>query len=135
MQQHIEAVSYGNQNIGGAIDSFWLEGKLRISPDEQIAFLRRLYDQDLPFADKTMIAVKKIIVLQETDTYRLSGKTGWSTGVTPHIGWFVGYLERGKNIYFFATNVESQSSQKSLGQISQQISLDILGEIDLLPAE
>ena len=135
MQQHVTAVDYGNQDIGGEIDSFWLEGDLRISPDEQVMFLKRLYDHDLPFAENTMTTVQTIILLEETDAYRLSGKTGWTTRVEPQIGWFVGYLERGGHVYFFATNVEAQSSPKSLGQISQQITLTILREMDLLPAE
>lgn len=38
MQQYIQAVSYGNQDIAERIDSFWLNGKLRISPEEQRQF-------------------------------------------------------------------------------------------------
>lgn len=133
MQQHVTAVGYGNQDIGGAIDSFWLEGDLRISPDEQVAFLRRLTDRDLPFAEDTMAAVQQIILLEETDAYRLSGKTGWATRVEPQIGWFVGYLEYDENIYFFATNVEAHDPSQSLSQVSQQIARAILSEMDLLP--
>jgi beta-lactamase class D len=135
MQQHVNAVGYGNQDIGGEIDSFWLEGNLRISPDEQVAFLEQFYDRKLPFADSTVSTVQEIILLEETDAYRLSGKTGWATRVELEIGWFVGYLERDENVYFFATNVESQSSQKSLGQISQSIARAVLNEMDLLPVK
>jgi beta-lactamase class D len=133
MQQYVDAVGYGNQDISGQIDSFWLVGGLRISPEEQIAFLRRLYEGDLPFSDRSIAVVKRIIPLEGAAGYELRGKTGWAGEVTPQIGWFVGYLERDGNVYFFATNVEKDESTESLGQMSQQITYEILGEIGLLP--
>ncbi len=107
MQHYVDAVGYGNQDISGEIDSFWLEGGLRISPEEQIGFLRRLYADDLPFSERSMRIVKEIITLEETGEYRLSGKVGWAQRVEPQVGWFVGYLEQNGNVYFFATNMES----------------------------
>lgn len=43
MQKWVAKVGYGNQKIGNKddIDKFWLEGELRITPNEQIQFLRR----------------------------------------------------------------------------------------------
>jgi beta-lactamase class D len=133
MQHYVDAVEYGNQDISGQIDSFWLEGELRISPEEQVAFLRRLYEGILPFSDRSMAVVRQIILLEKTAGYKLSGKTGWAGQVEPQIGWFVGYLETGGNVYFFATNVEKEGSTESLGQISQQITREILKEMGLLP--
>jgi beta-lactamase class D len=42
MQKYVDAFEYGNRNIGGGIDRFWLTGDLRISPLEQIAFVDKL---------------------------------------------------------------------------------------------
>jgi len=36
MQPYLDAANYGNRDISGQIDSFWLEGGLKISPNEQI---------------------------------------------------------------------------------------------------
>lgn len=135
MQQVVTAAGYGNQDIGGEIDSFWLEGDLRISADEQVAFLRRLTDHKLPFSESTMTTVQEIILLEETDAYRLSGKTGWASRVEPQVGWFVGTLERNDNVYFFAVNAASYDPTQSLGQISQQIARAILAEMALLPVQ
>ena len=134
MQHYVDAVGYGNQDISGEIDSFWLEGELRISQGEQIEFLERLYEGELPFPDRTMRIVREIIVLEETEAYRLSGKTGWASRVEPQIGWFVGYLEKDGNVYFFATNVEQPESTESLGWMSLEITRQILEEMDLLPS-
>jgi beta-lactamase class D len=54
-----------------------------------------------------MEVVKDILVLEETPIYKLSGKTGGGSLVNGKaLGWFVGYLERKDDVYFFATNIE-----------------------------
>ncbi|MDJ0532616.1 MAG: class D beta-lactamase [Xenococcaceae cyanobacterium MO_207.B15] len=107
MQDFVNQIQYGNQNIGREedIDKFWLSGKLRISPRQQIDFLRRLYENDLPFAQTTMNLVKDIMINEQTPNYILRGKTGWADT----IGWYVGYLEQNDNVYFFATNLDMNS--------------------------
>jgi beta-lactamase class D len=108
MQDFVTKIQYGNQNIGGKedIDNFWLEGELRITPRQQIDFLRRLQQNDLPFTQKNIDLVKDIAIAEETSNYILRGKTGLATSVTPQIGWYVGYLEQNNNVYFFATNID-----------------------------
>jgi beta-lactamase class D len=105
MQKYVDAVGYGNHDISGNIDSFWLDGALRISADEQVAFLKRLYQNDLPFAPRNLKIVKDILVLEKTPTSQLSGKTGTQLRVKPNINWFVGYVEKGGEVYLFATNL------------------------------
>ena len=111
MQDFVNQIEYGNQNIGTEedIDKFWLEGKLRITPQQQIEFLRRLYQNDLPFDQRTMDLVKDIAIAEQTPDYVLRAKTGWAASVTPSIGWYVGYLEQNDNVYFFATNLDMDS--------------------------
>ena len=113
MQDFVTKIKYGNQNIGDKedIDQFWLEGELSITPRQQIDFLRRLQQNDLPFAQKNIDLVKDIAIAEETDNYVLRGKTGIATSVTPQIGWYVGYLEQNDNIYFFATNIDVVSDK------------------------
>ncbi|MGL5834229.1 MAG: class D beta-lactamase [Waterburya sp.] len=108
MQDFVTKIVYGNQNIGAEkdIDKFWLEGELRITPRQQIAFLRRLQQNDLPFAQKNIDLVKDIAIAEQTSNYILRVKTGIATSVTPQIGWYVGYLEQNDNVYFFATNID-----------------------------
>ena len=113
MQDFVTKIKYGNQNIGDKedIDQFWLEGELSITPRQQIDFLRRLQQNDLPFAQKNIDLVKDIAIAEQTDNYVLRGKTGIATSVTPQIGWYVGYLEQNDNIYFFATNIDVVSDK------------------------
>jgi beta-lactamase class D len=112
MQQWIDRVGYGNQQIGAVetIDHFWLDGPLQITAQQQIEFLQRLYRGDLPFSERSMNLVKDMMVLEQTPQYTLRGKTGWTTSTTPQNGWIVGYLEQNQTPYFFATNVDMRSS-------------------------
>lgn len=116
MQKWVTQVGYGNQKIGskGDIDKFWLEGDLRITPQEQIQFLRRFYNNDLPFSKRSLSIVKDIMLMEQTPDYTIRGKTGWVGfvgNVTPQIGWIVGYLEKEKNVYFFATNIDIRNKK------------------------
>lgn|SRR5262245_32045099 len=107
MKQYLAKFNYGNISMSDRVDNFWLDGSLKISADEQVKFLRAFYDGRLPVSKRTTEIVKDILELEKTPTYRLSGKTGGgaiSEGV--FIGWFVGYVETGSNVYFFATNIE-----------------------------
>lgn len=134
MQFYVDAANYGNKDISGQIDTFWLEGGLRISANEQVEFLKRLYQGDLPFSARSMNIVKEILVMEKTDSYQLSGKTGSVQRISPHVGWFVGYLETNGDVYFFATNFENMEPDGlTSGAIAQDISRSILQGLGLLP--
>ena len=108
MQQWVIAAGYGNQAIGSedAIDTFWLTGDLRITPQEQIQFLQRLQRNQLPFSEKTLATVKDIMLVEQTPDYTIRAKTGWA--LATGVGWYVGYVEQNENVYFFATNIDIQ---------------------------
>jgi beta-lactamase class D len=112
MKELIKSNNYGNGDISGGIDLFWLEGGFRVSQDEQIEFLKSLYKNELKFSQRAMDIVKKIMIYEQDEEYILRAKTGWGIRFEIEIGWFVGYLEKGDNVYFFATNVESTNPEK-----------------------
>jgi beta-lactamase class D len=116
MQKWVTQVGYGNQTIGSRndIDKFWLQGDLRITPQQQIQFLRRFYKNDLPFSARALAIVKDIMIMDKTPGYTITGKTGWvgfTDDIEPKIGWYVGYVEKGKNVYFFATNIDIRNEK------------------------
>ncbi len=122
MQKFVTEAGYGNQKLGGKedIDKFWLEGALRITPQEQIQFLRRFYNNDLPFSERSFSIVKDIMVSEKTPDYTIRGKTGlvgFDGKVTPQIGWYVGYLERAQNVYFFAINIEVRNKKDTSARL------------------
>jgi beta-lactamase class D len=103
MKKYVRSFDYGNQDVSGAIDNFWLNGTLKISADEQVEFLKKFYTERLPVSKRSARIVKDILVLEKTPAYTLSGKTGGGPiAEGTYIGWFVGYLEADGNAFVFA---------------------------------
>ncbi len=107
MKEYLEKLQYGNMVVDSAtIDLFWLEGESRISMNQQIDFLARFYNKELPVTEKTQEIMKRILLIEETANYKFSGKTGWAIRNGNNYGWFVGYLETKDRVFFIATNIE-----------------------------
>ncbi len=49
MQVWLDSLKYGTKKITGAIDSFWLDNSLKITADEQLGLMKRLYFKQLIF--------------------------------------------------------------------------------------
>ncbi len=130
MQRYINLANYGNQDISGGIDRFWLQGGLRITAPQQIDFLVKLYQNQLPFSQRSMAIVKDILINEKTNNYVLRGKTGWGWEVTPQIGWYVGYLERGDDAYFFALNLDVVKPNDTKARL--EITKSILRDMGLI---
>lgn len=111
MRAGIRKLNYGNQEIGGVVDRFWLDGPLAISALEQVEFLRRLATGNLPVKPEAVRAVKEITLLEKTATYELHGKTGWLSNPKHQIGWWVGWIEREGRAYPFALNIDMFKSE------------------------
>ncbi len=118
MQQYIDSLQYGNEDISSGIDHFWLGGSLQISGSEQVALMTELVENRLRgFSVSTQEKVKGIMLLESTPLYRLYGKTGGcdcAPGGT--IGWFVGFVESGPKTYAFSLNVFVKSSGELKGK-------------------
>ncbi len=113
MTHSLRQLDYGNADISGGIDRFWLTGSLRISAVQQIEFLRRLRDDALPFRPETMRAVKEIMIMDQRDSWTLRAKTGLTTTTVDHpIGWHVGWIETPKGPVYFATNLDAKTDRE-----------------------
>ena len=108
MEYWISKTAFGKMEVTAEnIDLFWLSGNSRITPFEQLDFQKRLIQNKLPFQQKNIELVKKIMIFEETPEHIIGGKTGWAVMDNKNIGWLIGYLERGKNKYAYVINVES----------------------------
>lgn len=119
MRHYVERVSYGNADINGGIDRFWLDGALRISAIEQIDFLKQLYLDKLPFTKRNQLIVKDALITEASNDYLLRAKTGYSLGVPgygdrtkPGVAWWVGWIEKGTAVYFFAANFDIEKDSQ-----------------------
>lgn len=107
MSEALRKLDYGNATLGAPIDVFWLEpGGLRISQRQQVTFLKRLKNQELPFSRRAMAATLDIIPKKVGSEYVLRGKTGLlgrQEQTQWDVGWYVGFLEWPGGVTYFAT--------------------------------
>lgn len=133
MKQLVTAFNYGNKEVSGRVDDFWLNNTLKISANEQVEFLKAFYTGRLPVSQRATEIVKDILVFEKTPAYTLSAKTGGgpvAEGI--YIGWFVGYLEAQGNVYFFATNLEG-TSFAGIREKRIEVTKQILMKLGYLP--
>ena len=127
MNKYLGKLDYKSMVVDSSnLDLFWLEGDSRITAMEQINFLSRFYHSKLPISKRTERIVKDMISYDEKPTYKLSGKTGWSIRNGNNIGWFVGYIEKGDERYFIATNVDPKENfdMKKFAKIRLQVLME-----------
>ena len=117
MRELVSAAGYGNADIGGGIDLFWLRGDLRISPLEQLNFLESMVEGDLPFRSDVVDQVRDILVRESGADWAWSHKTGTALAAEPVLGWLVGTAENAGRTWVFALNVDLGS----VGRLDTQI--------------
>lgn len=132
MKYWLDKVNYGNADTSGGIDRFWLEGGLRISAEQQINFLRRLHDNNLPFSQRSMDIVKKIMIAKESSEYVVRAKTGWGFQDHTNIGWYVGYVETNNNVFYFANCIRTKDDNPDFGKARIDIVYQILEELKVI---
>jgi beta-lactamase class D len=122
MQKWIDSLKYGNMKIGPAIDSFWLDNSLRISPDEELGLVKKLYFDQLPFRKGVQKAVRDMMLQEDNSNYAISYKTGWGFNDENHaVGWVVGWIEENRHPYFFVLNIEAADPEADIPAIRLNI--------------
>lgn len=132
MQFWLDSLSYGTKKITSAIDTFWLDNSLKISPDEELGLVKRLYFHQLPFFKTYQDMVKRAMLMEDNTTYRLGYKTGWSfwdEKTKKHLGWIVGWIEENNHPYFFVLNLESADPNFDMQGVRMKMLKDILKQL------
>lgn len=122
MHGWLERLHYGNADTSGDVKLYWLNGKLRVSPDEQVAFLDQFFRGTLPFRTDLQRMIRHALeqkpgTVQNArgvhvvdghwgTTTRLIAKTGATTGADGQaVSWLVGQLSADSRSYVFASAV------------------------------
>jgi len=109
MQTWLDSLKYGTRKITTRIDTFWLDNSLKVTPDEELGVVKKLYFGELPFQKRSQDIVKKVMIQEETANYKLAYKTGWGFKENGRaIGWIVGWVEENRHPYFFVLNIEGE---------------------------
>jgi beta-lactamase class D len=130
MQQALDAFDYGNRDISGGQDRFWLSSSLQISALEQIEFMDRLDRAALPATPDNQATVRGMMTQEKSLPEGFSGdlyaKTGSCIGAETDHGWFTGIYRRGPDSWVFAVNVKGK---EQWGWQAREIAVEVLNDL------
>jgi beta-lactamase class D len=123
LRDYATKFAYGNADFSGdpgknnGLERAWIASSLKISPLEQVAFLRKLVQQQLPVNPDAMSKTLAIVDQQQiADGWTVHGKTG---AAFPRLsdtqfdynrgwGWYVGWASKGEKTYVFARLIQDE---------------------------
>jgi len=129
MQKYLDLFEYGNRDIGGGIDQFWLTGNLRVDPVQQIDFVDRLRRGALPVSKRSQELVRDILPVTKVGDAVIRAKSGLLGAEVgkPSLGWLVGWAEKGSAQTVFALNMDCREPRHIADRmkLAQQCLTDI----------
>ena len=128
LKKWMDSLGYGNKNVSG--DAFWFDNHLKITSDEQLGLIKKLYFQQLPFFQHIQKTVVSMFPSEGNANYQLHYKT--ARGVKEDgqaIAWVMGWIEENKHPYFFVVNVEAPNSSPDLPLTGIGITKKILARL------
>ena len=131
MQKFLDTLGYAQRynkfKIGDNLDIFWLDNSAKVTADEQLGLVKKLYFDQLPFQKRTQRIVRSMMLWENNTLYKLSYKTGWGYTEKDHsLGWVVGWIEENNHPYFFVLQLETPDKNADLGVIRMELLKDIL---------
>ncbi|TPK67394.1 MULTISPECIES: class D beta-lactamase [unclassified Mesorhizobium] len=124
---YVSKFAYGNADVSGdpgkndGLTHSWVNSSLKITPVEQIDFLRKLLAGKMPVSAKAHDMTKAILPSFKAGDWTVQGKTG-STRVGEggkdrrSLGWFVGWAQKnGRQIVFARLVVDTKRSDMPKG--------------------
>lgn len=131
LQRYFHQLQYGNEDLSGGMDSYWMESSLKISPIEQVQLLYALNENKMDFQKENINAIKHVLFLGEHHQHKLYGKTGTGTVNGKDVnGWFIGFVTTTDNNYYFAVHLQDENG-KANGSKAKKIAFRILQDKQL----
>jgi beta-lactamase class D len=129
MQKYVDLLEYGNRDIGGGIDQFWLTGALRIDPVQQVDFVDRLRRGVLPVSKRSQEMVRDILPVTKVGDAVIRAKSGLLGAEVgkPSLGWMVGWVEKGTEQTVFALNMDCSEPRHIAARMA--VTQQCLGDI------
>jgi beta-lactamase class D len=134
-REWLARLDYGNRDPGGGVDHFWLDGDLRISAVEQVAFLSRLAELRLPISELSQRIVHAMLVVEANSCYVLRAKTGRlgvsATRRVEPVGWYVGWVDTDTSTHVFAVNIDVKRPGDAAAR--QRVAKAVLARAGVIP--
>lgn len=129
-QRYVDSFNYGNRDLSGdagkdnGLSWSWVSSSLKISPVEQVAFLRKVVLRELPLSARAYEMTSNIMApVTLANGWTVQGKTGTASPVladgsddtTRHYGWYVGWASKGGRTVVFAHLVLDRKQEDAPG--------------------
>jgi beta-lactamase class D len=116
-QKYVAEFRYGNEDVSGdagkrnGLTQAWLNSSLKISPLDQVAFLEKVVNRQLPISPNAYVMTARITSVGTLPNgWEVHGKTGTgfpirADGTADEVhayGWFVGWASKDARTYVFA---------------------------------
>ncbi|MFD1198606.1 class D beta-lactamase [Brucella gallinifaecis] len=130
-QKYTDQINYGNRDLSGdpgknnGMQRAWISSSLEISPEEQVAFMRKLVNGQLPVSAQAAEKAMQILPVNALDNgWIVHGKTG--SGMERNVkgeinrerqfGWYVGWAEKdGEKVVFARLNRNAERQKGGMG--------------------
>jgi beta-lactamase class D len=124
------AARYNRFVLGNNLDTFWLDNSAKITADEELGLVKRLYFDQLPFTKRSQRIVRDMMLWENNANYKLSYKTGWGTTEKGHaLAWIVGWVEENEHPYFFVLQIEHNDKNADIPTIRMKMLKDMLKKL------
>jgi len=131
-KDYVTSFNYGNMDLSGdkgknnGLTNAWLSSSLELSPEEQLVFLQKLLDNQLPVSLKAHEMTKNIMFSKELPgSWKLYGKTGSGSQLSEdkmqkldlQIGWFIGWVQKDKHKIIFVNFIKDSDKQPTFASL------------------
>jgi bla regulator protein BlaR1 len=128
--EYVQRFGYGNLDVGGdpgkdnGVAQSWVSSSLRISPLEQVSFLRKVANRELLLSAHAYAMTARIMPQQTlANGWEVVGKTGTAPALLPdggddatrQYGWYVGWAKKGQRTVVFARLVLDAKQESTMG--------------------
>jgi len=128
LQYWIDSLKYGNKKMGTDLLRFWNNDSLKISADEQLGLIKRLYFKQHPFRASVQETVKKMLLVENNAQHQLAYQTGMVQYPDKKLAWVVGWIEENRHVYPFVLQFDAPTSTDT-DQVGQKLTKEILSHI------
>lgn len=116
IKKYLSIFNYGNQDFSGdagknnGLTNAWLTSSLKISPFEQINFLKQFVNEGFAISKESIRKARKLLFIESLENnWMLFGKTGTNVDFDEleknnnqdKVSWFVGWVENKNKRYLF----------------------------------
>ena len=129
LADYARAFDYGNVDFtgdpgaGNGLERSWISSSLKLTPRQQLAFMSRLVNRQLPVKAHAMETTLSIMQKREVDGWQLVGKTGsafprradFSFDRARGWGWYVGAASNGDQTLVFVRLIQDEGRQARSG--------------------